>query len=660
MKLRTKLLALSLLTLLLPWSAWKLLQELEGFLREAQEETLMASARTMVGVIPVGFQTQLLFLPERYLPVRPLGRLPALDGYNDDWPHAEQGLVFGSSGQELTVRVMAGSHRGSLYLLMDLRAAARAEARVRIRLLARDPRGLFSYTIEPQAPGPLQLSSERGGTGQMEGFWLDRENGYRVELALPLSARDTDIAFAVEELTPAGGTVERSAGTLSNPAQPAWIDLLPPWQDVSDWLARSEVASSRTWLVDPAGWVLADSGAGPGAAEAGTQRTTWLQRSLYGLVAGSHPEPMDERPENPVRFEGELIERTLGGEESSAWAQDLETAVVWNTVSVPVMLQGRVRGAIVMQSTSEGLLLMTNRALSRLLLTTLALTLLLALGLWIFATRLSRRVQRLSGAVSEAMEDRSEPGTLPLVHDRDELGELARNNEKLLRAVTGYGQYLQTLASKLSHELKTPLAITRSSLDNLSARDLDPQTRRFLERAREGVDRQAAIVRAMSEASRLEASIEGAEWDEVDLGQLVMGCAEGYRAVHEGRRLEVRVPQAELQLKCAPDLLAQALDKLVDNALSLSGEEDEVTIAVEPGDGCLDLVVRNTGSRLPDELQERLFDSLVSLRDKRGAGPHLGLGLYIVRLVAAAHGGKVTTRNLPADGGVEFRISLPL
>ena len=660
MNLRTKLLALSLLTLLLPWSAWKLLQELEGFMREAQEETLMASARTMVGVIPVGFQTQLLFLPERYLPVRPLDHPPALDGYSDDWPDAEQGLVFESPDQKLKVNVIAGSHRDSLYLLMDLDAAARADTSVRIRLMARDPRGLFSYTIEPRAPGPLQLSSERGGAGQMEGFWLDHENGYRVELALPLSDRDTDIAFRVEEIGAAVGEVERNAGTMADPAQPGWISLLPAWQDVSDWLARSEVESSRTWLVDPAGWVLADSGADIGAAEAGTQRTTWLQRSLYGLVAGSHPEQMGERPANPVRFESELVKRALEGENSSGWAQDLETAVVWNTVAVPVELQGEVRGAIVMQSTSEGLLLMTNRALSRLLLTTLALTLLLALGLWFFATRLSRRVQRLSGAVSEAMEDSSEPGTLPLVHDRDELGELARNNEKLLRAVTEYSQYLQTLASKLSHELKTPLAITRSSLDNLSARELDPETRRFLDRAQEGVDRQSAIVRAMSEASRLEASIDAAEWGEVDLGQLVLGCAEGYRAVHEGRPLDVRVPEMDLQLKCAPDLLAQALDKLVDNAMSLSGEEDQVAIAVESYDGHFDLVVRNTGSRLPDELQERLFDSLVSLRDKRGAGPHLGLGLYIVRLVAAAHGGSVSARNLSGNRGVEFRINLPL
>ncbi len=72
------------------------------------------------------------------------------------------------------------------------------------------------------------------------------------------------------------------------------------------------------------------------------------------------------------------------------------------------------------------------------------------------------------------------------------------------------------------------------------------------------------------------------------------------------------------------------------------------------------LAVSNSGTRLPAEFQERIFDSLVSLREKRGATPHLGLGLYIVRLVAMAHGGSVKARNLPRDQGVEFVIHLPV
>jgi two-component system sensor histidine kinase ChvG len=47
------------------------------------------------------------------------------------------------------------------------------------------------------------------------------------------------------------------------------------------------------------------------------------------------------------------------------------------------------------------------------------------------------------------------------------------------------------------------------------------------------------------------------------------------------------------------------------------------------------------------------------MRAKRGAEPHLGLGLYIVRLVVAAHDGEVSARNLPGGAGVEFLIRLP-
>ena len=164
----------------------------------------------------------------------------------------------------------------------------------------------------------------------------------------------------------------------------------------------------------------------------------------------------------------------------------------------------------------------------------------------------------------------------------------------------------------------------------------------------------------MSEASRLEASIGVADWETVDLAGLVRRCVEGYRAVHPDRELSLRAPGEPVMLECAPDLLAQALDKLVDNALSLSGGADEIVVALRSRDRRHELAVRNSGSRLPDELKDRLFDSLVSLREKRGTEPHLGLGLYIVRLVAAAHDGDVIARNLPGGAGVEFMITLPV
>ena len=127
MKLRTKLVALSLVTLLLPWSGWKLLQELERFLRESQEGALLSSARTVAGAIPMEFRSQLLFLPDLYVPLRKL-RQPVLDGYTDDWPAPAQGLEFVSDDGQLGVRLLAGSFDGRLFLLLDVRDGSRSTA----------------------------------------------------------------------------------------------------------------------------------------------------------------------------------------------------------------------------------------------------------------------------------------------------------------------------------------------------------------------------------------------------------------------------------------------------------------------------------------------------------------------------------------------------
>jgi signal transduction histidine kinase len=67
---------------------------------------------------------------------------------------------------------------------------------------------------------------------------------------------------------------------------------------------------------------------------------------------------------------------------------------------------------------------------------------------------------------------------------------------------------------------------------------------------------------------------------------------------------------------------------------------------------------------LPEQARARLFDSMVSLREPQpgstaGDAAHLGLGLYIVRLVAEFHAGRVRAANLPDGRGVRFEVELP-
>ena len=79
--------------------------------------------------------------------------------------------------------------------------------------------------------------------------------------------------------------------------------------------------------------------------------------------------------------------------------------------------------------------------------------------------------------------------------------------------------------------------------------------------------------------------------------------------------------------------------------------------------GIARLSVANDGPPLPEALADRLFESMVSVRDEAhrgGATPHLGLGLYIVRLIAELHGGSAQAANRPGASGVVVTVTLPL
>ena len=92
-----------------------------------------------------------------------------------------------------------------------------------------------------------------------------------------------------------------------------------------------------------------------------------------------------------------------------------------------------------------------------------------------------------------------------------------------------------------------------------------------------------------------------------------------------------------------PDRMAQLLDKLVDNAIRFSTIGD-IVVQISLAHELISLSVLNRGPALPQDIEHRLFDPMVSsAKDAREA--HLGLGLYVVRLIAEFHGGSVKAEN---------------
>jgi len=136
-----------------------------------------------------------------------------------------------------------------------------------------------------------------------------------------------------------------------------------------------------------------------------------------------------------------------------------------------------------------------------------------------------------------------------------------------------------------------------------------------------------------------------------------MGMA--YRQTFSSHKIDTQLPAVACTINGSPELIVQLLDKLLDNATDFTAPGGSITLAVELNPRMLRLSVANQGQLLPPHLDGRLFESLVSGRSGAEQKPHLGLGLYIVRLIAEFHHGQATATNLQDGSGVTVAVEMP-
>ncbi|HEU4662478.1 MAG TPA: ATP-binding protein [Dokdonella sp.] len=661
MSLRFKLLLVALSTLALPWAGWQFVRQVELLLRQGQEQSLLASAGMLAKTVEARGIAWPPSGPVLYLQ-RANERI-VVDGYADDWsslrPYAQ---ALGPSEDAQKLRVTLARDRDTLYLLAEVRDATRArfdpvDARSalgdHVELLLVDGGESRRYRLTSAAPGAFDASAEGDGErlpAHLAGMLQEDGSGYRIELRLPRGLVPERIGVAVRDTAQPG----------TAPAEPRRLIAY------DDGAARSlqplVPAHTRTRLVAADGWLVADAGrldtAAVAARDAPGGFANFVYRVLIAPGFGGSATLDGERP----RLDASEVWQALSGVPATSWrAVDRGGAVVL-TAAIPLQAADGQHGALVLEQANRALPLLANRALVGLAGSTLvALAIALAI-LFAFGASLSLRIRRLRNAAERAVRTSGRlDGPMPLADAPDELGDLARSFAKLVDEVAAYTDYLRTLASKLSHELNTPLAIVKSSLDNLEHHDVPAAARPYLARARDGAERLGSIVRAMSEASRIERAIASAEAEDFDLRALVAGCAEGYRALCDGRELRLDLPHAPVPFHGAPDLVAQALDKLFDNACSFTPRGGWIALSLQADADGVVVRVANQGPLLPATMQERLFESLVSMREssaRSGAAPHLGLGLYVVRLVAELHQGRADAANLADAGGVAFSITM--
>src|SRR6185436_18773869 len=188
-----------------------------------------------------------------------------------------------------------------------------------------------------------------------------------------------------------------------------------------------------------------------------------------------------------------------------------------------------------------------------------------------------------------------------------EIGDLSRSFSTVLARLGEYNRYLEAMAGRLSHELRTPIAVVRSSLDNLRLQLLPAEAGVYLARANDGLKRLDTLLTRMGEATRLEQLVRKEERERFDAREVVRGCAFAYPR----KKFELEVPDRPVWLRGAPDLYAQMLDKLVSNAVDFSYGDKEagsepIRVRLDTRGAEAILTVSNRGPRLPEAMAGKL------------------------------------------------------
>jgi dedicated sortase system histidine kinase len=508
-----------------------------------------------------------------------------------------------------------------------------------------------------EAPGPviawLRSSFGFGPEPTVQARWQDVAGGYQVEARIPVNLLGTHLGINVINTAS-----EREAGVRSTSFTgqvPGPLVTISP--DLTLLAEKLVQPGTRMLITDRNGWRIASVGS-PGAAAQPSQGavSNWL-RIAYKTLVEPGTEPAFAEPDPSGREHQPYIAAALNGRSSESWFRSLDSGRAIVAVAEPVSGNGSTIGAVVLQQGTDAILSLRNEGLARLMNVTIVATLLVAAGLLGYATWLSRRIRRLSLAAEDAVEGAAIRTPLPSAESGDEIGDLSRSFSYVLGQLADYNDYLRSLASKLSHELRTPLAIVTSSLENLEHEGLEGARAEYTARAKDGADRLRRILNAMSEASRVEEIMEHAEPETFDLESVVAPTVDAYRDVYPERRFEFDCASPATTMRGSPELLIQMLDKLVDNAADFSGKGEVIRISLTSADGGLVLSVHNPGPPLPERMRSQLFDSMVSVRTT-GSDKHLGLGLYVARLIAEGHGGRIMAGNV--EDGVRFSVILPV
>jgi signal transduction histidine kinase len=276
-----------------------------------------------------------------------------------------------------------------------------------------------------------------------------------------------------------------------------------------------------------------------------------------------------------------------------------------------------------------------------------------ALAGWWAAAAVSRRLQRLRRA-AERVAEGDFTHQIP-IDSSDELGQLARAFNEMERRLERLDSSRKEFIANASHELRTPIFSLGGFVELLETESPNAKERRqFVAEMRSQIERLQKLTIDLLDLSRLDADEIELRPAHVDLKELAREVSSEFKpaARAHGSKLQVR-GRGEAAAIADPDRVRQILRILIDNALTHTARETNVTVTAVSGDGTAELIVGDEGRGIEPRAVGRVFDRFYTGDSSSGSG----LGLAIADELAAHMDGGLEV--VSQRGFTAFTLSLP-
>ncbi|MBN2074038.1 MAG: HAMP domain-containing histidine kinase [Dehalococcoidales bacterium] len=242
---------------------------------------------------------------------------------------------------------------------------------------------------------------------------------------------------------------------------------------------------------------------------------------------------------------------------------------------------------------------------------------------------------------------------------KDEIGSLANSLNRMADKIQAAFTAQKRFISDAAHELKTPLASMKTSVTGaLDGEKTSEEYRYLLSFLSERIDTQERLIDNLLFLARADEYHLNIEKKTVNLSEVISEATEAYAYLFEEKRVILKnVSESDIMITADSKLLFRLLSNLLDNAFKHTPTGGQVMIFAKKLDTDVVIEIQDTGTGIPSECLDFIFERFYKTSDTGASG--FGLGLAICKSIVESHGGKISVTS-QLGTGTTFLIKLPL